>query len=224
MANIDSQVAKLVDKSSTDAQRNSDSDEDDLIAQLENDTELDGLRERRREQLHSEFVRARMMRESGHGTYEEIKDEKKAMDITTSTKLVVIHFAKSDFTRCRIMDQHLQSLAEVHLDTRFIRVDVTNAPFLVVKLKVQVLPCVIAFVDGVSTDRIIGFEGLGRGTDKFTTKELEARLLSARILTRPRLNDDNTNKRGTNYPKSSIRVTGEKTNHGDGSDYDDDSD
>lgn len=62
-----------------------------------------------------------------------------------------------------------------------------NAPFLVTKLKVKVLPCVIAFVDGVGADRILGFEGLGGGElgndgDGFRTKDLEARLLAAGVL------------------------------------------
>lgn len=67
--------------------------------------------------------------------------------------------------------------------------NVDNAPFLVTKLKVQVLPCVIAFVDGIGVDRIVGFEGLGSGAlggegsvDGFLTKDLERRLLAARVL------------------------------------------
>lgn len=62
---------------------------------------------------------------------------------------------------------------------------VDNAPFLVTKLKVQVLPCVIAFVDGVGADRVVGFEGLARfggSVDDFRTKDLEARLLAAGVL------------------------------------------
>lgn len=62
--------------------------------------------------------------------------------------------------------------------------NVENAPFLVTKLKIQVLPCVLAFVNGVSTDRIVGFEGLGYSEDTFTTKDLETRLLAAGVLTR----------------------------------------
>jgi hypothetical protein len=54
---------------------------------------------------------------------------------------------------------------------------------LVAKLKVQVLPCVIAFVDGIGVDRIIGFEGFGQG-DSFTTNDLESRLLQAGVLVR----------------------------------------
>lgn len=70
--------------------------------------------------------------------------------------------------------------------------NVDNAPFLVTKLKVQVLPCVIAFVDGVGADRVVGFEGLagsgsgsgfGSGSvDDFRTKDLEVRLLAAGVL------------------------------------------
>ena len=47
-------------------------------------------------------------------------------------------------------------------DVRFGRVpDVRTAPFVVEKLGVRVLPCVIGFVDGVAVGRIVGFEGLG---------------------------------------------------------------
>jgi hypothetical protein len=59
----------------------------------------------------------------------------------------------------------------------------------VTKLKVQVLPCVIAFVDGIGIDRIVGFEGLGHG-DNFTPKDLEARLLQAGVLVRAKTTKD----------------------------------
>lgn len=62
--------------------------------------------------------------------------------------------------------------------------NVENAPFLVTKLKVQVLPCVLAFVNGVSVDRIVGFEGLGYTADTFTTKDLETRLLASGVIQR----------------------------------------
>jgi thioredoxin-like negative regulator of GroEL len=83
-----------------------------------------------------------------------------------------------------------QQLAEKHFDTRFLKMNVDNAPFLVTKLKVQVLPCVIAFVDGQSVDRIIGFEGLGYTQDTFTTKDLEAKLLSSGVVQRAKAQQD----------------------------------
>ncbi|KAF2841500.1 thioredoxin-like protein [Patellaria atrata CBS 101060] len=187
MSAIDPKVAAIVDRTNLGA--DSDEDEDALISALEDDSELDAFRAQRLEQLHQEYTRAKDMRKSEHGSYTEIKDEKALMDITTSTKLCVVHFFKPDFNRCHIMDSHLENLAAKHFDTRFLRINVDNAPFLVVKLKVQVLPCVISFIDGVGVDRIIGFEGIGRSADTFTTRELERRLLRSNVLVREKMAD-----------------------------------
>lgn len=65
-----------------------------------------------------------------------------------------------------------------------------NAPFLVTKLKIQVLPCVLAFVNGKSVDRIVGFEGLGYTQDTFTTKDLEGRLMASGVVQRAKVQDD----------------------------------
>lgn len=105
MAALDPKVASVIDR----AARDDDSDEDALIAALEeDDSDLNAFREQRLQQLHAEFDKARRLKANEHGTYTEIKDEKALMDITTSTKLCVVHFFKPDFNRCRIMDTHLE--------------------------------------------------------------------------------------------------------------------
>lgn len=104
MSQLDSKVASVIDR----AAKNDESDEDDLIAQLEDDSELGAFRAQRIQQLHDEFDRARRLKASEHGTYSEVKDEKALMDITTSTKNCIVHFFKPDFNRCRIMDTHLE--------------------------------------------------------------------------------------------------------------------
>ena len=48
---------------------------------------------------------------------------------------------------------YLQKLAAKHHKTRFVKVDVANVPFLVVKLEIKILPCVITFVDGITKDK-----------------------------------------------------------------------
>lgn len=73
---------------------------------------------------------------------------------------------------------HLQKLAAQHTKTRFLKASVENVPFLVTKLEIKVLPCVIAFVDGVAKDKLIGFEEIGN-TDSFATATLEWRLGTA---------------------------------------------
>jgi hypothetical protein len=49
---------------------------------------------------------------------------------------------------------------------------VEKAPFFVEKLQIRMLPCIISFIDGVSVDRLVGFEELGN-TDNFPTSVLE---------------------------------------------------
>ena len=187
MAALDDKVAATLDR-----RKDSDSDDEDaLIAELEDDEEnaaFSALREKRLQQLHEEVTRAKTLKQlPGHGSYQEIKDEKQLMDITTSTKLCIVHWMKPDFSRCRYMDAKLEALAERHYDTRFVSINVDNAPFLVVKLGIQVLPCVIAFKDGVSADRIVGFEGIGWKPDSFTAVELEQRLLQCGVLVRAKM-------------------------------------
>ncbi|KAF7192935.1 Thioredoxin domain-containing protein plp1 [Pseudocercospora fuligena] len=194
MAALDPHVAKILDSQRPGHESD---DEDALIAELEEDEDsaLSGFREQRLAQLHAEVTRAKLMKEGSHGSYTEIKDEKQLMDITTSTKLCVVHFMKPDFNRCRVMDEKLTTLAGKHFDTRFVTINVDNAPFLVVKLGIKVLPCVIAFKDGVSSDRIIGFEGIGWKPDSFTASELEARLLASGVLVRAKMTEEDDRMR-----------------------------
>jgi hypothetical protein len=220
MANLDSHVASILDANNSD-------DEDALIASLEDSPALDAFREQRIQQLHSEFTRAKAQKNEGFGNYTEIKEEKALMDLTTSVKYAVVHFAKDDFARCGVMDGHLevrtpsftwneihlwQALASKHFDTRFLKMNVENAPFLVTKLKIQVLPCVLAFVNGVSVDRIVGFEGLGYTQDTFKTKDLEARLLQSGVIQRAKATGDASIKFGVTKAK--------KDDSDDGDDWD----
>ena len=50
-------------------------------------------------------------------------------------------------------DLAVQTLAPKYFNTRFLRVFVENVPFLVEKLGIKVLPCVICFIEGVTKDR-----------------------------------------------------------------------
>lgn len=204
MASIDPTVARVLDRQRADSD-----DEDALIAELEEEdgdnAAISALREKRLEQLHAEMSRAKTLKQTQHGTYMEIKDEKDLMGITTSTKLCVVHFMKPDFNRCRIMDERLRLLAERHFDTRFVSINVVNAPFLVVKLEIQVLPCVIAFIDGVGKDRIIGFEGIGYRQDAFTAAELERRLLTCGVLVRAKMGEHDSGSNGRKAAKENDR-------------------
>ncbi|PCH41115.1 thioredoxin-like protein [Wolfiporia cocos MD-104 SS10] len=125
--------------------------------------------------------RLQELRTSGHGRYEEMVDEKEVVRTSAKEARCVIHFYHNDFKRCKIMDKHLTALAPKYFNTRFLRVFVENVPWLVERLAVKVLPCVICFIDGVSKDRIIGFEDLGNN-DAFETATLEWRLMNSGVI------------------------------------------
>ncbi|KIP02115.1 hypothetical protein PHLGIDRAFT_79604 [Phlebiopsis gigantea 11061_1 CR5-6] len=161
-----------------------DSDEDlfaELEAEIEN-ADNAAVRERGMEQLRKEMEEMKKLRETGHGRYDEIQDEKLVLQTTVNEHLCVVHFYHSKFRRCKIVDKHLTKLASKYFRTRFVKVFVENAPFLVTKLGVKVLPAVFMFVDGISKDRLVGFEELGN-VDDFATSVLEARLMRAGMFT-----------------------------------------
>ncbi|CCM03146.1 uncharacterized protein FIBRA_05268 [Fibroporia radiculosa] len=188
MSSTDSKIATLksrVTQSASSSQHvddgdHSDLDDEALFAQLEEEIENDSnveLREQGIQRLKREMERLQDLKSSGHGQYNEITDEKEVIRTSARESRCVIHFYHNDFRRCQIMDKHLAALVPKYFGTRFLRVFVENVPWLVEKLAIKVLPCVVCFIDGVTKDRIVGFEELGNN-DKFETATLEWRLLN----------------------------------------------
>ncbi|KAG0331913.1 hypothetical protein BG000_010495 [Podila horticola] len=164
------------------AENDEDLDDDELFEELENDDYgMSSFREQRIEELKEEVAKRKLMMENEHGIYKDVTDEKEVMDITTKTKHCVVHFYHSDFRRCMIVDKHLEALAKKHIKTKFVKIKVEDAPFLVEKLQVKILPCVISFTDGMAVDRLIGFEELGN-TDNFSTTMLELRYKTVGVI------------------------------------------
>lgn len=186
--NLASRLTDAIQKPSSSTSRNSRSDpeedEDDIFAQLEDEIENDdsiAIRERRLEEIKREVERQQTMKISGHGRYEELSDEKEVVRTSAHERRCIIHFYHTNFPRCEIMDKHLSKLAPKYFSTRFLRVFVENVPWLVEKLGIKVLPCVICFINGVSKFRLIGFEDLGN-EDGFETSTLEWKLLHFGVI------------------------------------------
>ncbi len=151
-------------------------DIDDLL----DDPELERLHEERLAQLQREQEKRVQMKAKGHGTYDLI-EEGDFLEAVTKTELVVVHFFHKEFERCKIVDKHMKILAQKYFDTKFVKLSAPEAPFFTQKLGVRVLPCLIIFRDGVTVDRITGFEELGC-SDDFSTHVFERRLKQARAL------------------------------------------
>ncbi|KAK2746186.1 hypothetical protein FQN57_003308 [Myotisia sp. PD_48] len=183
-----------------------DDDNDALLAALDAEEDDAQYRANRIKQLQSELRDQAPTATTSNGTdgvvttllnhssYPTLPTDQSLLDFTTQITRCVIHFFHPDFARCDIMDKHLTRLSEAHGGgtTRFARVDARNVPFIVEKLKIRTLPCVLAFVDGAVADRILGFEGLvdparlllsaGTADGGFKTNVLEDRLVGCGVL------------------------------------------
>lgn len=200
-------VSHKEQKMSTKHHDPSDPDDEALFAALENEDDS-AYRANRIEQLNAEFASAKngpsrdpsSFTSSGDNNgnasssgptlvndiYPTLNSDKAVLDFTTNTHRCVVHFAHPDFSRCGVMDEHIQTLATRHYEVRFARVDVRRTSFIVEKLQIRVLPCVVGFKDGIGVERVVGFEGLGSGgrdgNDGFSVAILEKRLLWKGIL------------------------------------------
>ena len=146
-------------------------DSDALLASLEAEESSDTgfpshLREARAQKLAEELRHARQY---AHPDSEStviqqlVGGDDSVLKFTTQNQRCLVHFSHPEFDRCRVMDEHLRKLAARHCgeEVRFGSVDVRSAPFVVEKLGIRMLPCVVGFRDGVGVGRIVGFEGLG---------------------------------------------------------------
>ena len=144
------------------------------------DEDLDVIHAQRIKEMKAEAMRRQEQARRGHGSYSEV-EEKKFLEEVTTTKHVVCHFFHPDFVRCKVVDKHLSNVCRKYTDTKFIKVNATEAPFFITKLQITVLPCIVMFRGGIAIDRIVGFDELG-GTDDFPQLRLEKRLADKGII------------------------------------------
>eukprot|EP00611_Tribonema_gayanum_P006389 TRINITY_DN15688_c0_g1_i1.p1 TRINITY_DN15688_c0_g1~~TRINITY_DN15688_c0_g1_i1.p1 ORF type:complete len:358 (-),score=110.64 TRINITY_DN15688_c0_g1_i1:10-960(-) len=155
-------------------------DDDEYLEGLDDDPELERIREARLAQLKAAHDARSSNLAKGHGRYREVTQDEFLPEVTGSAR-VVAHFYHNDFQRCKIMDMHLERLAPAHLEAKFIKINAEKAPFFVQKLQVRVLPCVVIFRDGISVAQVQGFEGLNEEQEKGTEDEWPTGNLAKRL-------------------------------------------
>jgi len=144
-----------------DDEQNDDSDDeyDDL---LNDDIELDAIRQRRIKEMREAQAKAAEMKSLGHGDYRTISQDDFLPECTGKSEYVAVHFFHKGFERCKIMDHHLKIIASLHISCKFLRMDAEKCPFFIARLKIRTLPTLIIFQDGKAADRLTGFEGLAK--------------------------------------------------------------
>jgi len=152
----------------SEEQEEMDKNEDDV------DNDLAALRARRLAKMKERARKREENKAKGHGEYTEIV-ESEFLKTVTGSEYVVCHFYHKNFESCKVADMHLRKLAARCFGTRFITLNAEKAPFFVGKLRIQTLPTIVLFKDGVAQHHMRGFEELGN-TNEFKTAKL-ARLL-----------------------------------------------
>mgnify|MGYP001558972690 FL=1 len=146
--------------------------------QGEDDDELEFLRERRMQAMRRMEQQRLEYAGKQHGTYREIAQDD-FFNIVVREKggsdRVAVHFYHKDFERCKIIDRHMTDLAVEMFNVKFVKIDVQKSPFLIDKLRVNVLPAILLFRDDVCADRVVGFDDMGN-KDDFDTEVLKRRL------------------------------------------------
>lgn len=169
----------------------SDEDIDRLLENLEDDEDLAWIREKRLAELKKEVSKIDKAADrygSDLGSVVHVSTEKELMDMVTASDSCVVHFFQPEFSRCKVMNERLAQVAEKHVELRVLAIRAEDAPFLVQKLKLKVLPVVVAYLNGKEAGRVVGFEGLlhNSGTD-FPVESLETWLAQQRVVSRKAL-------------------------------------
>ena len=192
----DAKVSTLINRHISSHQNGDDEEDiDALMAKLE-DEDDSAFRAARMQQLSAELGKLKPQNKTldEDAIYPDLTNDDAVLRFTTHSERCIVHFYHPDFARCAVMDEHMRMLTKRHAvyagsaeDVKFARVNVKDASFVVEKLGVRVLPCVIGFMDGLAKGRIVGFEGVvwnGKERGARVTQEIEKTMVHWGVLER----------------------------------------
>jgi hypothetical protein len=151
------------------------------MEKLPDEDEMEALKRKRMKALKKQEDEKAEWRANGHGSYEEIAEEKEFFDVTKKSDKCVIQFYRQETERCKIFDKHLKILAHKHQETKFAKINAEKCPFLTERLKIRVIPTLALIKDAKTRDFVVGFTDLGN-TDEFSTEMLEWRLARSELI------------------------------------------
>ncbi|XP_065163112.1 thioredoxin domain-containing protein 9 [Atheta coriaria] len=144
-------------------------------------SDFEALRQKRIKEMKDREVKLREWKQNGHGSYDELPEEKQFFEVIKKSERVIIHFYTNSNERCRIVDKHFKILAPKHMEVLFTKLNAEKCPFLAEKLKIKVIPSIISIHNGIMVDKLVGFTTLGN-RDDFSTEDMEWRLAQNEFL------------------------------------------
>lgn len=156
---------------------------DAAIEQIDNlnVNDLEALRKKRIKDLKEKENKRREWIANGHGSYDELPEEKKFFEVIKNSENVILHFYTNSNERSKIVDKHFKILAPKHVETLFTKLNAEKCPFLAEKLKIKAIPSIVCIHNGIMVDKLVGFTTLGN-RDDFTTDDMEWRLAQNEVI------------------------------------------
>lgn len=145
------------------------------------DDDIERIRQKRLVEMKKLQDVRNVWRRNGHGQLNEISSDKDIFEEIKGSKKLVVHFYTNTTIRCKILDEHLETLAKKHLETKFLRLNVDKSDRIVQRLNIRVIPTLAFVKDGKTDGYMRGFDDVG-GIDDFSTEMLEWRLGKAEII------------------------------------------
>eukprot|EP00922_Rhytidocystis_sp_ex-Travisia-forbesii_P070035 GHVS01104681.1.p1 GENE.GHVS01104681.1~~GHVS01104681.1.p1 ORF type:complete len:187 (+),score=34.95 GHVS01104681.1:130-690(+) len=155
---------------------------DEEIRKLDNlkDDDLEELRNNRLQQLKDQASLKHKLSGVGHGTYQELQNEKEMFQAAKQSTMLAVHFYRPSNAHCQLVDRAMLSLCAKHIGTRFIKINAEKSEFLCNRLKIWMLPTIVLIKNGKTDHSIVGLDELGG--ENFDAKDLEKLLVKYQLL------------------------------------------
>jgi len=161
-------------------------------AQEEEEAEIERIRQARLDRMKKDKAEEEKNIAKGHGEVTSISQDE-FLPLVTGSARCVVHFYHRQFERCQVVDARLRTLAPLHPEARFARIDAEKAPFFVERLAVKVLPTIVCFEDGKVIGRKVGFNG---ETEAEVLFDIESELERVGVIRAVLLPNPNAKKAG----------------------------
>lgn len=174
--NVGSAAARSILQASR-AQEKAIEDEIDRYDHLLHDEDaLEQMRAKRLEEMKRASQQKQEWKSNGHGRYTEIGLGQNSQDIakeffeaTKKSERLVVHFYRPTTAFCDVYHRHLEKLAPMHLETRFLKMNVegcdqrggSGGSYLVEKLGIHILPTLLIVKNRKVVHHIRGFDEMG---------------------------------------------------------------
>ncbi|EME27503.1 Thioredoxin domain-containing protein 9 [Galdieria sulphuraria] len=157
---------------------------DEKLEQLNNLSEDDilAIRKKRLAELKKKAEERSEYLRLGHGSVEEIGEEREFFNVGKKSKRVVYCFYRPGTSRYTDdLIELLKKIASTHIETKFVLVNAEKSPFLTKKLNIYVIPTLVLFIDGKKVKTFVGLDEI-TVQGKLDLDELESCFKSYKIL------------------------------------------